>query len=70
MKVTDEEYTFPMHGTFSGFYILNVCLVSGEQKAFKVYKNKWVFTFKDQERRALKKTLKQAWYKIFIVKVK
>ena len=40
MKVTDEEYTFPMHGTFSGFYILNVCLVSGEQKAFKVYKNK------------------------------
>ena len=40
MKVTDEEYTFPLHGAFSGFYILNVCLVSGEQKAFKVYKNK------------------------------
>ena len=40
VKATDEEYTFPMHGMFSGFYILNVCLVAGEQKAFKVYKNK------------------------------
>ena len=40
IKVTDEQYTFPMYGAFSGFYLLNVHSVSGEQKAFKVYKNK------------------------------
>ena len=40
IKVTDEQYTFPMYGAVSGFYLLNVHSVSGEQKAFKVYKNK------------------------------
>ncbi|WP_303208060.1 hypothetical protein [Bacteroides oleiciplenus] len=40
IKVTDEQYTFPMYGAVSGFYLLNVHSVSGEQKVFKVYKNK------------------------------
>lgn len=40
IKVTDEQYTFPMPGAHSGFYILDVHLASGEQKAFKIYSNK------------------------------
>lgn len=40
IKAINEQYIFPMYETFSGFYLLNVYWASGEQKAFKVYKNK------------------------------
>lgn len=40
IKVGNEQYTFPIYGNLSGFYLLNVYSVSGEQMTFKVYKNK------------------------------
>lgn len=40
IKVVNEQYTFPIYGNLSGFYLLNVYSVSGEQMTFKVYKNK------------------------------